>query len=474
MANRRGAIKLQMAAAAGNVEAQHELGELYRNGPYNEPNYKEAAKWHWAAGRQGHLPSRLILLELLAHHYIENQYAKDVRKWGLQLAEQGNVRAQYIIAFADENNPLNLYYSKHYLHWMGKAADQGYPQAIFLLGIYFEFVDGPENNPEKAFEFYKKAADLGFAPAMESLGVLFAEGRGTARDDEKAIKWLQRAISGGRTREAALALGKVYERKASPQDCQEAVRCYRRALEAYSDLAPYHLGQMFEFGRGVSMDYSEAARWYLAGCERSFDIARDNRSAFYHLRDSICRKLGPDHPVECQASAEGGNALAQAEYGLYSAYIFPDGKEDEAFRLFRLSAEQGNAIGQFCLGCMIEIHSGKECYPEAIRWFHKAAVQGLKEGQSAMGRDCCKQSDFKNAANWYRLATGQGDLGAHIELGQLYFDGKGTEKDQAKAVEMFKSVAIHVYIKQHELARNIHARGPSQFVYDEKCWAVRE
>lgn len=473
MANRRGPVALQMAAAAGNILAQYELGELYRSGPYDEPNYKEAVKWHWEAARQGHLASKLVLIEILFRQYIDDKYAIDVRAWGHQLAEQGNVRAQYIMAFSDENDPLNMYYSEHYLHMMKKAADQGCPQALFLLGTYFEFVDGLERSLEKAFMFYMQSADLGFSPAMESLGVLYAEGRGTARNDEKAIELLKQAISSGRIREASLALGKVYERKDTPQDYQEAISCYQRAFEAHSDLASYHLGQIYEFGRGVPRDYSEAAKWYLRGCERSFDIARNNMQAFYLLRDSICIKLGLDHPAGCQASAEEGNAVAQAEFGMYSIMISPNDKEKKAAWLFRLAAEQGNSIGQFCLGCMIEFRSGIESDPDALSWFNRAALQGLKEGQAAMGRACAKQFDYNGAAIWYMKATEQDDLGAKIALGQLYFDGKGVKEDQSRAVEIFRSVAKRVYTKHGALMRNLHANGPGQFRHNEREWHVR-
>ena len=52
--------------------------------------------------------------------------------------------------------------------------------------------------------------------------------------------------------------------------------------------------------------------------------------------------------------------------------------------MVRKAAEQGNAIGQFNLGLMY--YDGKtvpQNYPEATKWFSKAAEQGDAEAQTA-------------------------------------------------------------------------------------------
>lgn len=43
------------------------------------------------------------------------------------------------------------------------------------------------------------------------------------------------------------------------------------------------------------------------------------------------------------------------------------------------------------------------------------------------------QPDWSVAANWYRKAAEQGSLNARMELGKLYYAGKGVDKDLTEA-----------------------------------------
>lgn len=474
MINRKGISDLQVAASAGDAYAQFELGELHRQAPDGKRDYQEAVKWHWEAARQGNSDSRLILIEMLPNCFMKESIIRDVRRWGLQLAEQGNVRAQYAMAFASEEEPMNYFYTHHYLHWMHQAANQDYPKAIFLLGIYHEFVGGPERDESKSFELYRKAAEIGFAPAMECLGVLYAEGRGTRQDDDEAIKWLQRAISHGRSREASLAIGIIHERKATPESLRNAANYYRQAFEAHNELALFHPGQIHEHGRGGPVNYPEALKCYQQCIDFLCEYSRNNELAFIRLKNSTAVKYRLDFK-NCRLAAESGDASAQTDYGLFlydTIFLKPETNE-KAERFFQLAADQGDAKGQFCHGCMIVKRTGMQNDMGAIQWFNKSATQGYSEGQAAMGRACLEQSNYKEAAKWFELASEQGDTGATIELGRLIYEGKGTEIDQATAIDMFRQVAEQGYKERICLYKSIDSKGPIRYKDDERLWCVR-
>ena len=74
----------------------------------------------------------------------------------------------------------------------------------------------------------------------------------------------------------------------------------------------------------------------------------------------------------------------------------------EAVRLFRLSAEQGDAYGQFNLGLMC--HEGK----------------GISQ-------------DYKEAVKWYRLAAEKSNPKAQFNLGFMYHKGQGVPQDNVSA-----------------------------------------
>ena len=62
---------------------------------------------------------------------------------------------------------------------------------------------------------------------------------------------------------AQFNLGVMYENgRGVAQDDTEAVRWYRAAAEQGLALAQHNLGFMYQYGRGVTQDDREAVRWY--------------------------------------------------------------------------------------------------------------------------------------------------------------------------------------------------------------------
>jgi len=83
-----------------------------------------------------------------------------------------------------------------------------------------------------------------------------------------------------------------------------------------------NLGVLYNDGRGVPQDYTEAVKWY-------------------------------------RKSAEQGNAAGQANLGtMYSAGRGVPLNYGEAVKWFRKATEQGNASGQFNLGAMYDAGRG--------------------------------------------------------------------------------------------------------------------
>ena len=104
----------------------------------------------------------------------------------------------------------------------------------------------------------------------------------------------------------------------------------------------------------------------------------------------------------------GGIAFADDYQDAKDAYERKDYKE--AVRLYRLSAEQGNANAQFLLGFM------------------------YYQGKGVL-------LDYKEAAKWYRLSAEQGDAIAQCNLGGMYNEGKGVPQDYKEAVKWWKLAA---------------------------------
>ena len=89
---------------------------------------------------------------------------------------------------------------------------------------------------------------------------------------------------------------------------------------------------------------------------------------------------------------------------------------EEAVRLYRLAAEQGDANAQFNLGVAYRNGRGvARDFAEAVRWYRLAAEQGFAVAQNYLGAMYDNgegvERDHEEAVRWYRLADGQENEG---------------------------------------------------------------
>ena len=95
-----------------------------------------------------------------------------------------------------------------------------------------------------------------------------------AGDYKKAYQiWLPEAEKGGGL--AQFHLGNMYDQgRGIPQDYKEAIKWYRLAAEQGDAKAQFNLGKMYDQGKGVAQDYKEAVKWYRFAAEQGDDKAQ--------------------------------------------------------------------------------------------------------------------------------------------------------------------------------------------------------
>jgi hypothetical protein len=169
--------------------------------------------------------------------------------------------------------------------------------------------------------------------------------------------------------------------------------------------------------------------------------------------------------------AAQGNPVAQFHIG----YMLEVGKVDTTdaalpalgFRApdywYRLSALQGNAQAQVNYGKMQKrviddrllaaARYGRstigldEAYLEGvIPWFRKSADQGNLDGQYQLGAMYYEgkgvDRDYAEAVKWLRKPADQGNVDGQRLLGYIYYNGgEGVPRDSAEAVKWFKKAA---------------------------------
>ena len=123
-----------------------------------------------------------------------------------------------------------------------------------------------------------------------------------------------------------------------------------------------------------------------------------------------------------------------------------NGDYTEAVKWYRKAADQGLARGQYNLGNMYRQGLGvSKDYSEAVKWYRKAVEQGHAMAQCNLGymykNGLGVSQDYSEAVKWYRKAAEQGNTIAQYNLGNCYKDGRGVSKDLSEARRWFEKAA---------------------------------
>lgn len=125
-----------------------------------------------------------------------------------------------------------------------------------------------------------------------------------------------------------------------------------------------------------------------------------------------------------------------------------DPNENEAIKWYHKAAIQGHMNAQYSLG---EWYAGKSKWEEAISWFLKAAEQGDSRSQYQLGYYYDKileiqgKPNYKEALKWYNKSAEQGNEYAQVALAHLYIQGKGIPQDTNKGLRHYVSLAKQGY-----------------------------
>jgi TPR repeat protein len=174
--------------------------------------------------------------------------------------------------------------------------------------------------------------------------------------------------------------------------------------------AAFELGQAYDEGRGVILDWPTAVKWY-------------------------------------RVAAEQGHVEAQYHLGLMYEGRPPVPKDyAEAAKWHRRAAEQGHVVAQRHLASMYEHGLGvPQDYAEAAGWYRKAANQGdpFAQGNLSIMYELGQglPQDDAEAARWQRKAAEQGYVIAQYLLAYYYAGGHGVPLDYAEAALWYRKVA---------------------------------
>ncbi len=180
-----------------------------------------------------------LKLEGLFKSVSDEALRKELIKCAEELAKSNSAKAKFNMACTlDElkNNSLNETIARLYL----QAADMGYAPAQNNLGICYENGKGVEQNIVKAFDYYKMSADQGNGSAQYNLAYCFA-------NYHKELFFI------------------FMERAAAHNDAS----------------ALMEVGECYENGYGVDVNYEKAVQHYKKAAENGYEGAREKTTDKY-------------------------------------------------------------------------------------------------------------------------------------------------------------------------------------------------
>ena len=353
------------SAAAGNLDAEFELGECHALGAGAMPRHAATALKHWrAAAARGHARALLKIghahrngdgvaenrSEALRHYFLAAEKG-EVQAWVWlgECLENGDggapdpVLARKAYARAAEAGDAHgrAEYGRCLLRGIGGVADVARGQAELAhalrmgwgqargeierfwfdrgMRLLVEAASAADPGLADAVTSLRRAATLGHRRAAFMLAECLRHGTGTAIDLPEALRWYRQAAP---LVDAQLIIADLlYFGRGVEADLAEAFQWYLRAARQHQDAyAMYSSGYCLLHGEGVGRDAAAGVRWLRrAAAQGEADACHE--LALHHLR-------GDDGAASTRAAlrwlraaarlghAEAGKRLAALEEGV--------------------------------------------------------------------------------------------------------------------------------------------------------------
>lgn len=386
-------------AERGNAYAMHDMGKIYTQGIFVEPDKEKAEKWYNSA-----------LSAMLAAN-------KEKKKACLQY----HIGKMYQYGLGTGENLTEA------AAWFSKAADQEYSSALYSLGILTLHGKGVEQDYAKAFNLFRCAYKKGSPYAAYEVGRLYESGTGTEKNQEKAENCFCAAFSG------FLNLEK----------------------KSRDDTLWYRIGNMCLHGIGTEADEVQAEKYFTMSSECG-NIHAAYQLAKLYIRQEV-QKLHqqPETTLDNEKikkavmlltkAASQKNPFADYALGkLYSDGVLLAREMDKAFFHLHRSADSGNVYAQYRLGKWYLTEEYKDI-SKAVFYLTKAAAQNSDMAAYQLGKLYLSgegiPKNVEQAVFYLELSAHAGNQYAQYLLGKAYLTGTDVERDKEKAYEYLKSAA---------------------------------
>lgn len=217
------------------------------------------------------------------------------------------------------------------------------------------------------------------------------------------------------------------------KDYKNAVPLFHEAALQGYDVAEYNLGLCYYNGRGVKQDYKNAAYYFKESMKHDSlgdSSAVDQEKAVEGYIPELSLEVFNEEDYEEDISSE-----AAAQYDLAQQYI-EENNTQEAIKCLTLAAENGHPYAQ---GQLARLYAEAHDYENALYWYKKANDYiGDEATIGEMLYDMAFYTNDNNYPIFLQEAVNRGNTNALVDLACLYAMGELVERDDNKAVELYR------------------------------------
>lgn len=344
----------------------------------------------------------------------------------------GNSHAGIVLAdyyLAENKDPEKMNEAREIYSGLAAKGDQ---YAQLKLGYMMDNGLGSAPDFSGAQRWYTAAAEQGNPDAQYLLGQFYQVGALGTPDYALAKQWYQKAAP--KLSKASVALGFLYE--TVDDNYPDALKAYEQAATQGDALGDYNLALMYEYGKGIPVDYAKAKELFTVAAGKGIDEAMT--------------QLG-------SINFDGLGQVRDVQQGL---------------SWYKKAADLGNSNALYALGLLAETGVGTKLdFPDALKYYEQASEKGNEKAMLALARmyhyGLGVDKDPKHSASIYQKLAERQNAYAQYQLGTFYLDGTAGEKLPEKARQLLREASENGSTQARKALQRLEAQTQAKVSYLE-------
>lgn len=363
---------------------------------------------------------------------LEQKEAKDflprlIKAYSLGNSHSGIVLADYYLS--ENNDPEKMLKAKEIYTGLAEKGDQF---AQLKLAYMLEHGLGSEPEIAEAQRWYTASAEQGNPNAQYLLAQLYMVGKNGEPDYNLAKEWYKKASS--QLPKALVALGFIYE--TVDDNYTEALKAYTQASAEGDVMGTYNLGLMYEYGKGVPVDYHKSEVLFTDAANKGVDEAMNQLAGIYF------NGLGTPRDVH------------------------------KALSWYKKAADLGNSNALYILGLFSETGvATKLDFPDALKYYNEASDKGHEKAMLALARmyhyGIGVEKNTKISASIYQKLADRQNAYAQYQLGTYYLEGIAGEQLPEKGQQLLEQASENGSSQARRVLQRMDAQKKGNISYVE-------